>query len=267
MNSGVLFCLLGGLVALSNSCELINATLFPDCIEAAGYNMTVYPTLNGLSNQKEAAKQLDDFIPHIKRAECSEYALLFLCSYHAPICQEVSQGKHYTVSPCKSLCNKVYDDCLPFLTKENITWPEHLECHNFHSNKSNDCFGPDNYSTIYQHTPTVTPISTSLTTSIATSSYTCISQTTKDKEMRTSTSYVEATSTPSVPEPTESPGKTTQDKEMRTSTLCMEATSTPSVPEPTDLPEPTESPGNASTYSKPIAGLFILIIITLCLVY
>lgn len=263
MNSGVLFYILGGLVALSSSCELINATLFPDCIELklASYNMTVYPTLNGLSNQEMAAMQLNHFIPYIKQAECSDYALLFLCSYYAPICLTTQYGEEVTFSPCESLCNKVYDDCLLFLTENNVTWPEHLECNNFYSNKSNGCFGPDNYSTIYQLTPTAPPISPSLSRSIATSRYTCISQTTQDKEMKTSTSYVKETSVPSVPEPTESPGKTTQDKEMKTSTLCVEATSVSSVP------ESTESPGNASAYTKPITGLFILIIITLCLVY
>ena len=225
MNTGVVFYLLGGLVALSSSCELINATLFPDCIQVIGYNMTTYPTLNQISNQKEAAKALSDFIPSVNRFECSEYALLFLCSYYAPICFKI-EGEDFTFDPCESLCNKVYDDCLPFLTQANLTWPTHLECSNFHLNKSNDCFGPDNYTTIYHQTTTVPPISPSITTSRST----FIPQTTQDKEMKTSTSYVEATRTPSVP-------------------------------------EPTESPDNASTHSSSIIGLFVLMIITLCIVY
>lgn len=166
---------LGVLVAITSSCELMNKTLFSQCAEL-GYNMTKYPTMNGLVNQKEASAQLEEFIPGIKK-NCSVFLLPFLCSYYAPICYETLDGD-ITLDPCESLCDKIYDDCSSFLTGLNLTWPEHLQCYNFWSNGSKDCFGPENVTDIHTVMPTISSF-------IATSSY--IIHSTQDEGMTVST--------------------------------------------------------------------------------
>lgn len=128
------------------SCELLDYNVIPFCY-TMDYNMTSYPTKNGLENQAQAFQQLNDFRPLIL-VNCSGASLLFLCSYYAPLCFDLGNTL-LQLDPCRNLCEEVYDNCFSHFQQQNVPWPDHLNCSNFpEKNNQSLCFGPDDPSTI-----------------------------------------------------------------------------------------------------------------------
>ena len=127
------------------SCELLDYNVIPFCY-TMDYNMTSYPTKNGLENQAQAFQQLNDFRPLIL-VNCSGASLLFLCSYYAPLCFDLGDTL-LQLDPCRNLCEEVYDNCFSHFQQQNVPWPEHLNCSNFPEKNQSLCFGPDDPSTI-----------------------------------------------------------------------------------------------------------------------
>ncbi|KAM7425768.1 Frizzled-7 [Porites harrisoni] len=90
------------------------------------YNMTMFPNLVHHKTQGEAALEVHQFYPLVL-TNCSSYLTLFLCSLYAPICTILNRP----LPPCRGLCNRVKNGCLPLLQKFGFSWPESMACKKF----------------------------------------------------------------------------------------------------------------------------------------
>lgn len=91
---------------------------------AMHYNMTLFPNFFN-QTQEEASAEIGQFFPLV-RYGCSSELSLLLCSLYAPPCSE----PHL---PCRELCNRVKNGCLPVLTEFGIPWPTNIACDKFPS--------------------------------------------------------------------------------------------------------------------------------------
>ena len=90
------------------------------------YNMTLFPNFFN-QTQGEASAEIGQFLPLVHYG-CSSELPLLLCSLYAPPCSEPRL-------PCRELCNRVKNGCLPVLTEFGIPWPTNMPCDNFPSAK------------------------------------------------------------------------------------------------------------------------------------
>ena len=74
--------------------------------------------------QKEAFDQLKTYQPLIN-AGCSRDLRFLLCSFHFPVCSEHLMEP---ITPCRSLCERVQNDCGAVLAREGVQWPETINC-------------------------------------------------------------------------------------------------------------------------------------------
>lgn len=116
-------------------CERIT---IPMCLDMK-YNMTLMPNLVGHHTQKDAAIQVQEFIPLVQIG-CSRYLKFFLCSLYAPMCTE-QVDETLVILACRSMCQQVKKDCEPILKKFNFDWPPMLDCVKLpeRSDKTNLC--------------------------------------------------------------------------------------------------------------------------------
>lgn len=119
-------------------CERITIPLCTDM----KYNMTRMPNLVGHMNQKEAALQVNEFIPLVQFG-CSRLLKFFLCSLYAPMCTE-QVDETMVIPACRSMCLEVRSKCEPILQRFNFNWPSVLDCSRLpeKSDRSNLCIDP-----------------------------------------------------------------------------------------------------------------------------
>lgn len=86
----------------------------------------MFPNLVHHKTQGEAALEVHQFYPLVL-TNCSSYLTLFLCSLYAPICTILNRP----LPPCRGLCNRVKNGCLPLLQKFGFSWPESMACKKF----------------------------------------------------------------------------------------------------------------------------------------
>eukprot|EP00794_Sanderia_malayensis_P017367 gene17367-19105_t len=91
------------------------------------YNLTYVPNMFNHPTQTDAALHAHQFWPLV-RINCSPDLKLFICSTHAPVCEE-NYGK--PLLPCRSFCERVRDACSPIIKKHGMSWPEYLDCDKF----------------------------------------------------------------------------------------------------------------------------------------
>ena len=106
----------------SGKCQVLT---IPLC-QKLPYNMTMFPNLVHHKTQGEAALEVHQFYPLVL-TNCSSYLTLFLCSLYAPICTILNRP----LPPCRGLCNRVKNGCLPLLQKFGFSWPESMACKKF----------------------------------------------------------------------------------------------------------------------------------------
>ncbi len=103
-------------------CERIT---IPMCMDMR-YNMTRMPNLVGHSLQRDAAMQINEFIPLVQIG-CSRLLTFFLCSLYAPMCTE-QVDETLVIPACRSMCETVKENCEPILQRFNFKWPGILDC-------------------------------------------------------------------------------------------------------------------------------------------
>jgi frizzled protein 9/10 len=125
-------------VLSSGRCERIT---IPLCMNMK-YNMTRMPNLVGLTNQKDAALQVHEFIPLIQFG-CSRLLKFFLCSLYAPMCTE-QVDETLVIPACRSMCLDVKSKCEPVLERFSFHWPAVLDCSKLpeRSDRSQLCIDP-----------------------------------------------------------------------------------------------------------------------------
>ena len=114
-NYSILFLVLG-------KCQVLNISL----CENVPYNMTEFPNYFKHRTQEEAALEVRPFWPLVKM-ECSKDLAFFLCSLYAPLCSTLDKPP----LPCRDLCRRVRDGCLPVLEKFGYSWPDSMSCDRF----------------------------------------------------------------------------------------------------------------------------------------
>lgn len=124
--------------AQDGRCERITVRLCTDM----KYNMTRMPNLVNHMNQKEAAVQINEFIPLIQ-VGCSRLLKFFLCSLYAPMCTE-QVDETMVIPACRSMCLEVKSKCEPVLQRFNFHWPAVLDCSRLpeKSDRHNLCIDP-----------------------------------------------------------------------------------------------------------------------------
>lgn len=97
------------------------------------YNMTLFPNFFN-QTQAEASSEIVQFSPLV-RYGCSTELPLLLCFLYAPPC-------NVPRLPCRELCNRVKNSCLPVLTEFGIPWPTSIACDKFPSaRQGTECIG------------------------------------------------------------------------------------------------------------------------------
>ena len=117
-------------------CERISA--IPMCMDLR-YNTTLMPNLVGQTSQKDAALQIDEFLPLVQIG-CSPLLKFFLCSVYAPMCTE-QVDEALVIPACRSMCLEVKSKCEPILVRFEFKWPKLLDCNKLpeKSDRSNLC--------------------------------------------------------------------------------------------------------------------------------
>ena len=96
-------------------CERIT---IPMCADMR-YNLTRMPNLVGHRTQKDAAAQVQEFIPLVQLG-CSRLLKFFLCSLYAPMCTE-QVDETLVIPACRSMCLEVKSQvrgrmCRPYVS-------------------------------------------------------------------------------------------------------------------------------------------------------
>ena len=81
-----------------------------DLCKSLPYNRTRLPNNYEQDTQVSVNRTLWDLAQRINGIICSEDLLFFVCSLYLPICLE-SQAIDKPINPCRSVCEKVRDDC------------------------------------------------------------------------------------------------------------------------------------------------------------
>eukprot|EP00088_Acartia_fossae_P068565 TRINITY_DN8725_c0_g2_i4.p1 TRINITY_DN8725_c0_g2~~TRINITY_DN8725_c0_g2_i4.p1 ORF type:complete len:618 (+),score=97.25 TRINITY_DN8725_c0_g2_i4:72-1925(+) len=109
-----------------------------------GYNMTGMPNMLGHQVQVDALSSLITFYP-LMVYNCAPELLFFLCSVHVPMCTQLppsSPGNEnlqtQLIGPCRPMCERVRDKCLPVLELFKLSWPLNLACEKFPRSNKDD---------------------------------------------------------------------------------------------------------------------------------
>jgi hypothetical protein len=134
-----------------------------------GYSMTGMPNMLGHQGQGDAKSSLITFYP-LMVYNCAPELLFFLCSVHVPMCTQlppstpglIGHDQIQLIGPCRPMCERVRDKCLPVLEIFKLSWPMTLACEKFpRSNKDdNMCMdgGNSTDTEIQEHFPDLTPV-------------------------------------------------------------------------------------------------------------
>lgn len=126
-------------------CQPLNATLFGQCINKAGYNYTF------ITNNSDfpAVEELLSFIVQTEisnLASCSAHSALLLCSMYVPRCVEGGNGPSL---PCRSICYDVVRGCEDLnetLFYDDLEWIKGM-CQLLPngSSETETCFEPESF--------------------------------------------------------------------------------------------------------------------------
>ena len=108
------------------TCEPIT---IPQC-KSMPYNMTHFPNDYKHTRQMDAKQFLKQYeYDIILQRNCSELLVFYLCAKIVPICWENQGLSQEPVKPCKSVCQKVRQDCMPTIRSllRNKTLPKEFE--------------------------------------------------------------------------------------------------------------------------------------------
>ena len=121
------------------ACEPISVPL----CRSLPYNLTRFPSTLHLS-QSTAGKNLQKYDSLI-RTNCSKYLMFFLCTQSLPICLE-AEGLPHPIMPCRSVCQKVKQDCMPAIRRLGGTeWPRDHDCSLLPEDRAAVCLSPDSF--------------------------------------------------------------------------------------------------------------------------
>ena len=101
------------------------------------WNSTTFPNILKHANAMEANSYVNDYFDHDGQPfiNCHPFLKQFLCMTTFPFCQN-----EYTVKPCRSFCEEVYEKCSCALEAAGLKWPDELNC-NVYPNSST-CYSP-----------------------------------------------------------------------------------------------------------------------------
>ncbi|KAM9853506.1 secreted frizzled-related protein 2-like [Aulostomus maculatus] len=116
---------LGYSSSVRSVCKPIPSTL--SLCHGIGYRNMRLPNLLGHDSLREAQQQSAAWLPLVSKL-CHRDTKKFLCSLFAPVCMPEFSGP---VSPCRSLCEAVRDNCVPVMSAFGFPWPEMFNCTRF----------------------------------------------------------------------------------------------------------------------------------------
>ncbi|XP_033634822.1 uncharacterized protein LOC117296064 [Asterias rubens] len=130
-------CYNGGLpiAAPSSQCEDIT---IPMCSYDIGYTMTSMPNYLNMTNQVEAALDVQMFRPLVNLG-CSPYLRTFLCAAYVPRCVEDGSSPTLRV-PCRELCEEARSGCSELMTEVGFVMPENLQCERLPRRGTGTCY-------------------------------------------------------------------------------------------------------------------------------
>jgi len=110
-----------------------------------GYSMTGMPNMLGHQGQGDAKSSLITFYP-LMVYNCAPELLFFLCSVHVPMCTQlppstpglIGHDQIQLIGPCRPMCERVRDKCLPVLEIFKLSWPMTLACEKFPRSNKDD---------------------------------------------------------------------------------------------------------------------------------
>ena len=91
---------------------------YHECVRMP-YNVTSLPNFSDDRSIILAMKRFEQLRP-ILESKCSTYLLTFLCSHFFPLCIQQTVRGMRVLPPCRSLCDKVRQDCLPNIERLNL---------------------------------------------------------------------------------------------------------------------------------------------------
>jgi hypothetical protein len=129
----------GGNYSVPSTCQPIT---IPLC-KSLPYNMTRLPNLLSHYTQVSVAASIEnDEIRTLVTTNCSDALVFVLCVYHLPIC---TTGFDAPIPPCRSLCLKVKNDCLPTLQRFGRKWPSDVNCNDMPTYEKGVCIKPESF--------------------------------------------------------------------------------------------------------------------------
>ncbi|XP_074618009.1 secreted frizzled-related protein 3-like [Acropora palmata] len=117
-----------------------------DLCKSLPFNRTRFPNDFGHTNQSAVNETMWKMARRLNAFICSEDLVFFVCTMYLPICIE-TQNMPKIIKPCRSVCEKVKEDCLKVLepsggTSPFVVFPE-LPCHNLEYYNQGICLIPD----------------------------------------------------------------------------------------------------------------------------
>lgn len=116
------------------------------------YNMTEFPNFFRHKTQAEASLEVQQFSPLVQ-INCSPDLAFFLCTLYTPICTSLDKPP----LPCRELCVRVREGCLPLLLKFNFKWPEAMNCEQFSRRGDSICIDRPDVATVATPSPSPSP--------------------------------------------------------------------------------------------------------------
>ncbi|XP_071794498.1 uncharacterized protein [Asterias amurensis] len=129
-------CYDGGLpIAAPSKCKDIT---IPMCSSDIGYTMTSMPNYLNMTDQVEAALDVQMFSPLVDLG-CSPYLRIFLCAAYVPRCVEDGSSPTLRV-PCRELCEEARSGCSELMTEVGFVMPENLQCERLPRRGTGTCY-------------------------------------------------------------------------------------------------------------------------------
>lgn len=136
--------------ASSNRHRCVPVTI-KEC-KALGYDNTrpvdMYSSISmNLKNGKKYIEKLSSVSLPSYLKSCAKDAIFLMCSVYSPIC---FKGHKENILPCKSVCNRLKENCGFLLNTYGIELPEEMKCDNLPEHNSGVCIQPSTLVTAEQ---------------------------------------------------------------------------------------------------------------------
>lgn len=120
-------------------CEKIS---IPLCRRVLPYNLTRFPNAVGDQSQALANRSIELYRSLLQRANCSQHAVFFMCSFYLPICLPGIEEEK-VIKPCRSLCKQIRTDCADVIPVE--AWQKVVKCEELPEFSDSICIQPDSF--------------------------------------------------------------------------------------------------------------------------